>query len=291
MGGNGLRIRFWGVRGSIACAGEAWQRYGGNTSCLEVRCGDRLVILDAGTGLRRLGAVLEQPLDADILLTHTHVDHIEGIPFFRPLFDQRNRVRIHAGHLPEWHPLEEVLAGYMAPPLFPVPPSIFNAGVEYRPFAPGLAPDLGALSVRTAPLNHPNGAVGYRLEHDGRSLCYVTDTEHVLGRRDEHIVELVRGADLMIYDGTYTDEEYPKFKGWGHSTWQEGVRLCEAAGVERLVIFHHDPGHDDAFMDRVAEEAEAARPGTWVAREDMEITLPSDGGFSVRDLRGATSGG
>lgn len=279
-----MRIRFWGVRGSIACAGEAWQRYGGNTSCVEVRCGEKLVILDAGTGLRRLGATLDGAIDADVLLTHTHVDHIEGIPFFRPLFHEASEIRIHVGHLPDWHSLSEVLAGYMAPPLFPVPPSIFTAKVAYRPFRAEQAerPDLGPdIHVRTAPLNHPNGATGYRIEHRGRSVCYVTDTEHVPGRPDAHVLELAQGADLLIYDATFTDEEFPRFVGWGHSTWQEGVRLAEAAGVGRLVLFHHDPSHDDAFMDAIADEAERARPGTLVAREDAEIVLPEQGGFEL----------
>lgn len=280
-----MRVRFWGVRGSIACAGAAWSRYGGNTSCVEVRCGDRPVILDAGTGLRRLGVALQGAVDVDLLLTHTHVDHIEGIPFFRPLFNPASRVRIHAGHLPDWHPLEEVLAGYMAPPLFPVPPSIFTAKVSYHVFeldraeVPNLGPDIGVVAAR---LNHPNGATGYRITYGGRSVCYVTDTEHTLGKPDPNVVELVRGADLMIYDATFTDEEFPRFVGWGHSTWQEGVRLCDEAGVKRLIVFHHDPNHDDAFMDQVAAEVERARPGSIVAREGMEVHLPPGDAIDIR---------
>jgi phosphoribosyl 1,2-cyclic phosphodiesterase len=124
----------------------------------------------------------------------------------------------------------------------------------------------------TAPLNHPNGATGYRIDFGGRSLCYVNDTEHVEGRLDRNILELIDGADLVIYDSTYTDEEFPKYRNWGHSTWQEGVRLCDKAGAEQLVIFHHDPSHDDAFMDEVAKAAEAARPGTLVAHEGLVLT-------------------
>jgi phosphoribosyl 1,2-cyclic phosphodiesterase len=125
--------------------------------------------------------------------------------------------------------------------------------------------------VRTAVLNHPNGATGYRIEHAGRSLCYVTDTEHVPGRLDPNVVELARGADLLVYDCTYTDAEYPRYAGWGHSTWEEGVRLCEAAGVRRLAIFHHDPARDDAAMDEIAAAAEERRPGTIVAMEGMTL--------------------
>jgi len=125
--------------------------------------------------------------------------------------------------------------------------------------------------IRTAPLNHPNGATGYRVEYGGKSICYVTDTEHTEGQLDRNILELVKDADIMIYDSSYTDEEFPRFKNWGHSTWQEGTRLCDAAGVRQLVIFHHDPGHDDSFMDQVAKEAEETRPGSVVAQEGMVL--------------------
>ena len=127
--------------------------------------------------------------------------------------------------------------------------------------------------MRTMPLNHPNGATGYRLEAHGRAVCYVTDTEHIVGELDDNVLELVRGADLMIYDSTYTDEEYPAHEGWGHSTWQQGVRLADAADVGELVIFHHDPSHDDAFMDKVASRASTLRPGTRVAREGDTVVL------------------
>jgi len=137
-------------------------------------------------------------------------------------------------------------------------------------FGDTLTPRPG-VAVRTAELNHPNGATGYRVEHGGKSICYVTDTEHKKDALDQNILELIEGADIFIYDATYTDDEYPNYEGWGHSTWQEGMRLAEAAGVKTYVIFHHDPGHDDAFMDAVAKAAEAARPGTVVACEGMAL--------------------
>ncbi|MFQ5467722.1 MAG: MBL fold metallo-hydrolase, partial [Kiloniellaceae bacterium] len=129
------------------------------------------------------------------------------------------------------------------------------------------------VNLRTAPLNHPNGATGYRIEYDGRSLCYVTDTEHVPGSPDRAVLDLIKDADTVIYDCTYTDDEFPKYISWGHSTWQEGVRLCDRAGVGRLVVFHHDPSHDDGIMDRIAAAAEAARPGTIVARDGMVLKI------------------
>lgn len=269
-------ITFWGVRGSIACPGEEYQRYGGNTPCIEVRCGSSLLILDAGTGLRPLGVKLkdEAPLDANILLTHTHLDHIAGVPFFGPFFDKRNHFRLWAGHLAPEHNLHDVLCQYMAAPLFPVPPQIFAANLHFKDFQAGEELDLdGGMTVRTAPLNHPNRATGYRIECHGKAFCYVTDTEHTPGQPNETILELIAGADLVAYDSTYTDEEFPNYVSWGHSTWQEGLRLVRQAGAKRLAIFHHDPTHDDAFMDRVAEAAEEEAPGTVVAQEGMVLTL------------------
>lgn len=270
-----LTVRFWGVRGSIACPGPDTVRYGGNTSCLEVNCGDRRLIFDAGTGLRRLGAALaadDGRIDGDIFLSHTHFDHICGLPFFQPFFCAGNRFRVWAGHLQPERTLKQVICQMMVAPLFPVPPEIFAADIDYRDFAVGdrLEPGSG-ISVRTALLNHPDRATGYRIEFGGRSLCYITDTGHIEGRRDEALVSFVSGADMMIYDSTYTDEEFPRYRNYGHSTWQEGGRIADAAGVGRLVIFHHDPSHDDVFMDGVEAAAAAARPGTVVAREGMVL--------------------
>jgi phosphoribosyl 1,2-cyclic phosphodiesterase len=268
-------VRFWGVRGSIACPGPDYVRYGGNTSCLEIRCDGRLLIFDGGTGLRELGDMLqaELPIDADIFFTHTHVDHINGVPFFRPLFDKQNRFTVSAGHLEDAVGLRTVLGQLMEAPIFPVPLEIFGAKMEFRDFEFGetLKPRRG-IKVRTAELNHPNGATGYRVEYGGKSICYVTDTEHREGGLDQNILGLIDGADIFIYDATYTDDEYPNYVGWGHSTWQEGLRLADAAKVGTYVIFHHDPSHDDVFMDAVATAAKAARPGTLVAREGMVLS-------------------
>lgn len=272
--GGDFFVRFWGVRGSIACPGPQYARYGGNTSCLELRCSGELVILDAGTGLRELGLTLEKqsPIDASLFLTHTHIDHIAGIPFFRPFFAKGNRFRLWAGNLRPKSNLHDVLCKFMSDPLFPVPPAVFGAHLSFHDFAPGdtLSPHKD-LTIRTAALNHPNGATGYRIEHNGKSICYVTDTEHREGERDPEIMALIADADLLIYDSSYTDDEYPDYRDWGHSTWQEGVRLSNAANVSKLILFHHDPSHDDDMMDAIAAEAEAARPGTLVAREGMVV--------------------
>ena len=267
-------VRFWGVRGSIACPGPRTARYGGNTSSLEVRCGERLLLFDAGTGIRYLGNSLDGagPLDADMYFTHTHFDHVCGLPFFRPLFQPKNRFRLWAGHLGEGMTLRRVLEEFMVAPLFPVPPEAFRATMEYRDFTAGETLSAGGqIAVRTAPLNHPDGATGFRVDHDGRSFCYITDTEHVPGAPDRHVLGLMAGADLVVYDSMYTDAEYPDYVGWGHSTWQEGVRLCRQAGAKRLVVFHHDPEHDDEQLDGIARELDAALPGSMVAREGLVL--------------------
>jgi phosphoribosyl 1,2-cyclic phosphodiesterase len=269
-------VRFWGVRGSIACSGPRTARYGGNTSSLEVRCDDRLLMFDAGTGLRYLGNTLagNGPIDADLFLTHTHFDHVCGLPFFRPFFQPNNRFRLWAGHLAEGMTLRRVLGEFMMAPLFPVPPQVFRARMEYREFKPGetLAPGPG-IQLRTATLNHPDGATGYRVDFGGRSVCYLTDTEHVPGAPDRNILALIHGADLVIYDSMYTDSEYGTYVGWGHSTWQEGVRLCRAAGAKRLAVFHHDPEHDDDMLDGVARELEKEMPGSFVAKDGLVVEL------------------
>jgi phosphoribosyl 1,2-cyclic phosphodiesterase len=251
-------------------------RYGGNTSCIEVRCGEWGFIFDAGTGLRGLGMAVpvDRPLDVDLFFTHTHYDHVCGLPFFAPAFRPGNKVRLWEGHLGSGMALRDVLQQIMSAPLFPVPIAVIEAVCGFHKFSAGqtLAPRPG-VSLRTAPLNHPNGAVGYRIEFGGRSACIITDTEHPPDGRDPTVLDLVRDADLMIYDSTYTDAEYPAHRGWGHSTWQEACRLAEAARVRTAVIFHHDPSHSDSVMDEIAAAAEATRPGTLVAREGMTLHL------------------
>lgn len=278
MADKDFYVRFWGTRGSIACPGPDYVKYGGNTSCLEVRCGEHQLVFDAGTGIRPLGAELakKRPNDLDIFFTHTHFDHICGLTFFSSLFCADSHVRLWSGHLlPQGMSLKGVLAGMMVAPLYPVSLEIFQAETEFRDFRSGdtLTPKPG-VTLRTAPLNHPNGATGYRIDFDGKSICYITDTEHIEGRRDRAIVDLVKGADAMIYDCTYTEAEYPTYKGWGHSTWEEGVRLADAAQVKKLIIFHHDPSHNDQAMDAISQAAEKARPGGVISAREGEIYRP-----------------
>lgn len=268
-----FHIRFRGVRGTIPCPGGEYARYGGNTSCIEVRCGGRLLILDAGTGLRPLGVELDAagPSNTDILLTHTHIDHIAGMPFFIPMFKAGNKLRIHAGHL--WDSeerLREVFVRLIDAPIFPVPLEALAAEISFEEFRAGDDLKLHEdIRIRTAALNHPNGATGYRIEFGGRSVCYITDTEHVEGEVDANILALIKDTDIFIYDATYTEEEYPQFRGWGHSTWQAGAVLAGLGQVGQYVVFHHAPEHTDNHMDIIADQARTAFENTLVAREGL----------------------
>ncbi len=274
---DSFTIRFWGVRGSIPCPGPATARFGGNTACVEVRCGSRLIIFDGGTGIRALGDELMAagaPLDADILLSHCHIDHVNGIPFFAPFFSDANRFRLHAGHLLPNFNLEDTLRNLMSHPLFPVEVEVFQADIQYRDFHAGETLDLGGgIAVRTAALDHPGGATGYRVDFKGKSFAYLTDNEIRPSGPDPRLVSLARDADLAVYDCTYADDEIGAKSGWGHSSWRQGLRFADTAGIKTFCLFHHAPEHDDAFMDNVAFEAANTRKGTIVAVEGSVIEL------------------
>lgn len=271
-----FKVKFWGVRGSIACPGANHIQYGGNTSCIEVSCGGERLILDAGTGMRNLGHWLmrKNTKHATILMSHTHWDHISGFPFFAPAFKEDYSFDVMAGHLGDGLSIKDVFSGQMTHPFFPVPLEVMNAKMNYHDFKAGDSIDLSSrIHIKTAPLNHPDGATGYRIEHRGHSVCYVTDTEHVVGKPDENVLALIEGADLVIYDSTYTDKEFESKIGWGHSTWQEGVRLCKAANVKSLAIFHHDPDHEDRFLDQLEADARTLWSGAFLARENARLNI------------------
>ncbi len=271
-----IGVKFWGVRGSIACPSASHIQYGGNTSCLEVTLGNHHLILDAGTGIRNLGQLFTKRgmRRSTLLLTHTHWDHINGFPFFQPAFAPGNILRIMAGHLHDKGGVKEVIASQMDNPMFPVPLEAMQAEMEFEDFVAGDSFKLSSeVNIRTAPLNHPNGATGYRIEYGGKSFCYVTDTEHVPGELDQNILGLIEGADLVVYDSTYTEEEFPDRIGWGHSTWNEGLKLCREAGAKQFAVFHHDPDHDDAFMADIERQVREEWRDAFVARENMEIEI------------------
>ena len=272
-----MRVRFWGVRGSIPCPGPATIRYGGNTPCIEVRCGERVLIFDAGTGLRSLGIELlkdRKIRDVDIFITHCHLDHVSALPFFAPFFREDFRVRVWAGNLKPADSIEQVMRRLMSSPWFPVPIDIFKAAIEFHDFQSGdiLRPHDGIV-LRTTQLDHPDGTNGYRLEYAGRTFVLLSDTEGFPGKRDKEMVALARGADLAVYDATFTEEEIVSRADWGHSTWERGILMANEAGVKYLCLFHHDPSHDDDFMDTLAAEANDIRAGTIAAREGQIIDL------------------
>jgi phosphoribosyl 1,2-cyclic phosphodiesterase len=227
--------------------------------------------------LRELGRELmkSSPLDFDLYFTHTHWDHVAGLPFFAPAFNPKNRIRLWAGHLLPEQTLENVLVNLMMAPLFPVPLDLFRGSCTFNDFACGadLSPHPG-IRIRTGPLNHPNRACGYRVEFDGGVFALITDTEHKGDELDQNVLDLAHGADVMVYDAMYSDEDYAlRYKGWGHSTWQHALRIADAAGVRTAVLFHHDPLHADDALDRIAAAASLVRPGTLVAREGMTLQI------------------
>lgn len=272
-------IQFWGVRGSIATPGKETVRYGGNTSCLEMRIGGKLLIFDGGTGLRVLGKSLlpQMPIEAHMFFTHSHWDHIQGFPFFIPAFVPGNSFHIYGAVAPNGATIKQRLSDQMLHPNFPIPLQGMRSEMKFHSLRPGDIVKLDDIEIETAHLNHPSTAMGYRIAWQGRTAAYCTDTEHFPDRLDENVLHLARGADYLIYDATYTDEEYhhpktPKV-GWGHSTWQEGVKVAKAAGVKSLTIFHHDPAHDDDFLDEVEAQVQQAFPNSFLAREGMILKL------------------
>ena len=272
-------VHFWGVRGSIPTPGKETVRYGGNTSCVEMRVGGKRLIFDGGTGLRVLGKTLlpQMPVEAHMFFTHSHWDHIQGFPFFIPAFVPGNRFHIYGAVAPNGATFKQRLSDQMLHPNFPIPLQGMRSEMKFHNVRPGEVLYLDDVSVETALLNHPSTATGYRVTWRERTAVYCTDTEHFPDRLDDNVLHLARGADYFIYDATYTDEEYhhpksPKV-GWGHSTWQVGVELAKAAGVRNLVIFHHDPSHDDDFLDDVEAKLQHVFPNGFLAREGMILKL------------------
>ncbi|MGC9503789.1 MBL fold metallo-hydrolase [Baaleninema sp.] len=269
-------VKFWGVRGSIPTPGKTTVRYGGNTSCVEMRIGGRRTIFDGGTGLQELSKDLMQnlPPETYMFFTHYHWDHIQGFPFFTPAFVKGHCLKIHGAVPQNGESLEKHFTERVLHANSPVPLVGLHADMKFVDIVCGETFQIDDISIETTPLNHPNTAMGYRINWDGRSVFYCTDTEHFPDRLDEHVLALAQGADLLIYDAMYTDEEYHNPKspkvGWGHSTWQEGVKIAKAAGVKNLAIFHHEPTHSDDFLDEMTKEVLEAFPNAFLAKEGLE---------------------
>ena len=281
----GTHIKFWGVRGSIAAPGAETVRYGGNTTCVEIRCGPDLITLDAGTGLRKFGQSLLKefkrgPLNLTLLLSHTHWDHIQGLPFFAPIYESRCRLHI-LGSEGARKSLLAALTGQMESTYFPVPFSQLPSNIEIEELEE-FNFSIGQLLVRAHRANHPGVTVGYRLFSPDGIVCFFPDTEPRSGG-DNEMLDFIRDADVLILDSQYDRVEYQKHTGWGHGCVDDSVALALKAGVKKLVLFHHDPDHDDRKIDAFVKHARALvkkRKGKLkveAAREGMVIQLGGRG--------------
>ncbi|GAC1394753.1 MAG: MBL fold metallo-hydrolase [Polyangiales bacterium] len=280
-------VRFWGVRGSIPTPGPATAEIGGNTSCVEVRAGGRLLVFDAGTGLRLLGNALmkeaKPPVEAWIFFSHVHWDHIQGFPFFTPAFIRGNTIHLFGGHKAS-STLEETLAGQMENPSFPVHLSDMGAKMHFHDVFEGevveieAAAGAGTIRVTNTRGNHPNGVYAYRVDFGGKSVMYATDTEHY-AVVDPKLKRLAQGVDVLIYDAQYTPEEYAGATGggsklgWGHSTYEAAVDLAKAAGAKKLVLYHHDPAQDDKAVREKERRARELFAECQAAYEGLTLTL------------------
>lgn len=272
-------VRFWGVRGSLPSPGPETKKYGGNTSCVEVRCGKKIIIIDLGSGARPMGHALakEAPLEAMVCISHYHWDHICGMPFCGPFYDPRNRFEIF-GEGRRDKGLRSILGGQMKYPYFPVGLEVFQAKIQYRTIAACERIQRGDVLIRTAPLNHPQSCVAYRIDYKKKAVVYCSDNEHQEEMPDK-LAALVEGCDLLIYDAAYTDDEYTgrtgagSKVGWGHSTWDEAIRLAQSLHVKKLFIFHHDPLHTDRTIDRLLKECRVNYRRLYAAQEGLTVKL------------------
>ncbi|HEY1524929.1 MAG TPA: MBL fold metallo-hydrolase [Candidatus Angelobacter sp.] len=277
-----MLVRFWGVRGSTPTPQSENLRYGGNTSCVEVRVNGHIYIFDCGTGFRNLGKQLSlehsqngkkgHPIQAHIFLSHFHWDHIQGIPFFSPLYgDRDNSFIFHSSS--RTHGLQRALEEQMADPYFPVNMSEMAAHRQFRNLDEGRT-TLDHCTVQSMWLNHPQGCLGFRMESQGKIIVYATDNEPGDPVFDKNVRKLAAGADVLIYDAQYLPEEYAARKqGWGHSHWREAINVVMESGAKELILFHHDPDHSDACIDSVVKQAREHYPKVRAASEGMEIEL------------------
>jgi phosphoribosyl 1,2-cyclic phosphodiesterase len=261
------------VRGSTPTPTPLNARYGGNTPCVQIlHTGSDAVILDAGSGIRELGLqlVAQPPANIHLFLTHFHWDHIQGIPFFEPLYDDRFHVIIHAAHPPD--EIEEVISAQMQPPCFPVQLERFNHDhrIEFRTI--GEAPEtIDGLTIQRFPLHHPQGCFGYRVDSGTRRIVYATDHEHGDAAIDTNLRAIAQDADVLIYDAQYTPHELSHHRDWGHSTWLEATCVARDANAKKLVLFHHDPNRTDAALDTIVTEACKTFPQTTAAQEGTTL--------------------
>jgi phosphoribosyl 1,2-cyclic phosphodiesterase len=292
---NLAKLVFWGVRGSTPTLERDTWRYGGNTPCLELTAPDGThFILDCGTGLRMLGNLWTQTqhgngIQAHIMVTHFHWDHIQGIPFFHPFFEPQNRFHFYSFQSKSLGPqsLQQVLQAQLASPYFPVDVSMMTAAREFREITGGEKWEVNGTRVSTASLNHPQGCIGYRFDTTGGSIVYATDNEPGAAECDQNLRQLAYGADVLIYDAQYSPEQLASDrKGWGHSSWLEGVKIAKEAKIRNLILFHHDPDSPDKVVDGFLSAARQEFPATWAATEGMTVSMSERGvGVSIRESR------
>jgi phosphoribosyl 1,2-cyclic phosphodiesterase len=280
-----MLVKFWGVHGSLPRPGPSTLKFGGNTACVEVRHGSTLIIFDAGTGICELGndllARLKSPTGdpekvvGHIFFSHLHWDHVHGFPFFLPAYKQGNEFHLYgAGDLER--SIRQVIWDQMRPPNFPITPESMAASVTFHNLQPGDTIAIDNVTVRVERLNHPGGSLGYRVESQGKTVTYATDTEYIQGS-DQVSLGLARDADVLIHDGMFTPEQYLglwdniRRESWGHSTWESAVRFAQAANVKQLVLFHH--GNEDAIVAEIERKAQEKFPQTKAAYEGLEIEL------------------
>jgi phosphoribosyl 1,2-cyclic phosphodiesterase len=271
-----FRVKFWGVRGSLPVSGAEFTQFGGNTISLEISFGGETLLFDAGSGLPPAGRIIGEnpPAMLHLFMTHYHYDHIIGLPFFCPLFMRDASVTIWSGNMAGKATTRDMLRKIMHPPLFPVSPDICAARVACRDFRAGdVLEPLDGLTIRTGMLNHPGGAIGYRVEWGGRVVAVITDTEHEPGKLDETVLDLIADADLFIYDGAFEESELAKYKGFGHSTWQQAVLLAKQAGAKRTAIFHHAPTRTDEMLLDMERRAQERLPSIFFARDLQTVDL------------------
>ncbi len=271
-----IRFRFWGVRGSLPSPGPETIKYGGDTPCVEITTRETRIIIDCGSGMRRLGnALMENPDDREtfILLGHPHFDHVCGLPFFTPIFIPGQKFKIGAA---EPHDMRLLMPRLFCRPFFPVEEAMLGSDIEYfQPSPHGEAMLNHEVKLVTRQLNHPGGCTGYRIEAHGVSIAYCSDTEHVEGETDQNVLDLMDNADLAIYDTAYTAAEYPNHVGWGHSTPDEGARLAKIAGAKRLALFHHNPTRTDTQVAEIEKKLQDKAPFAFAARDGMELSFQS----------------
>ncbi|HEY9619641.1 MAG TPA: MBL fold metallo-hydrolase [Crinalium sp.] len=279
---NQFSVRFWGVRGSIPTPGLETVRYGGNTSCVEIQVGGKRLIFDGGTGLRALGKSLipHMPIEAHLFFTHTHWDRIQGFPFFIPAFKQGNSFHIYGAIGPNGASIKQRLSDQMLRPNFPVPLQVMQSDMHFHNISPGSVIALDNIVVETISLNRPNSALGYRVTWNGYSVVYATDTEHSADHMDQNLLYLAQQADLLIYDAAYADHTYYDSKAseamQSIAPWHAGIEVAIAANVKHVVMFHHDPAHEDDFLDQVEADVQARFPNVQLAREGMVLYLCKD---------------